>query len=179
METQNTFMLEQTTHALQTFSSSAVTFATADNSIAATDIGTATFSAGEKITVSGAAQAGNNATFTILTVASGKLVVSETVTAESAGASVVINEEYYGAWKDIRQFSKLTGMVRVSQACTLYVEQSPDGVTADYERVETLTAGTKNGFEFNLVGTWGRFRIKNGGTSQSYLRGTLNGRTIT
>jgi hypothetical protein len=179
METQNTFMLEQTTHALQTFSSSAVTFATADNSIAATDIGTATFSAGEKITVSGAAQAGNNATFTILTVASGKLVVTETVTAESAGNAVVINEEYYGAWKDIRAFSQITGMIRVSQACTLYIDQSPDAITADYTETASLSAATTNAIQFNVVGTYGRFRIKNGGTDQTYLRATVNGRTIT
>lgn len=175
---QKTYMLWICEHPLQTFSSSAVTFATADNSIAATNIGTSTFTAGEKITVSGAAESGNNTTFTIVTVAAGKLVVSETVTAESAGASVVIKEHYYGTYQSSRDFKYLTGTITSSQACTLYIDQSRDGTNTDYTDTIAVSAATAESWRLDVVVSgFARMRILNGTTDQTTMRAILNGRS--
>mgnify|MGYP001470666208 CR=1 FL=1 len=176
-ENQKTYMLWICEHPLQTFSSSAVTFATADNSIAATNIGTSTFAEGEKITITGAAQSGNNTTFTIVSVAANKLIVSETVTAESAGASVVINEHYYGTWQPMRDFRFLTGTIYASQICTVYIDQSRDGTNIDYTDYFTMAAGAYESWRFDaVVSGYARMRILNGGTDQTSLRAILNGR---
>ncbi len=176
-ENQKTFMLWICEHNLQTFSSSAVTFATADNSIAATAIGTGTFTAGEYITVSGASENDNNNTFLISTVAAGKLVIaSPSVAAESAGASVVINEHYYGAWQSTRDFRYLTGTIYTSQACTLYIDQSRDGVNIDYTDTIAVGAATYEAWVYDvLVSGYARMRIFNGGTDQTSVRAILNG----
>ena len=76
------------------FTSSAVTFATADNSIAATDIGvdiTVGDNSTDVILVSGASESANNTKFTVTTATDDKLIVTETVTAETAGNTVSIN----------------------------------------------------------------------------------------
>jgi hypothetical protein len=176
-ENQKTFMLWICEHKLQTFSSSAVTFATADNSIAATAIGTSTFTAGEYITVSGAAETNNNTTSLISTVAAGKLVItSPSVTAESASASVVINEEYYGTYQSTRDFKYLTGTIYTSQACTLYIDQSRDGTNIDHTDTIAVGATTYEAWKYLiLVSGYARFRILNGGTDQTSVRCIMNG----
>lgn len=76
------------------FTSAAVTFLTADNSINATDIGaeiTVGDLATDVIIVSGAAESANNTKFTVETATDDKLIVTETVTAETAGNTVSIN----------------------------------------------------------------------------------------
>ena len=98
-ENQKTFMLWICEHNLQTFSSSAVTFATADNSIAATAIGTGTFTAGEYITVSGASENDNNNTFLISTVPPKTRHLQVVCCGGIRRGPVVINEHYYGAWQ--------------------------------------------------------------------------------
>lgn len=177
-ENQKTIMLWICEHALQTFSSNAVTFATADNSIAATAIGTSTFTAGEYISVTGAAETNNNVEFLISTVAAGKLVIaSPSVTAEAAGATVVINESYYGNWVSCRDFKYLVGTIYASQACTLYIDQSRDGVNVDHTDTIAVGAGTLDGFEYEVVVSGSaRMRILNGGTDQTAVRIILNGR---
>ena len=85
---------EPTTLSTVDFSSSAVTFDTTDNSIAATDIGTG-ITVGDNSTdvmiISGASESGNNSTFTAETVTDDKVIVTETVTDESPGNTVSIN----------------------------------------------------------------------------------------
>jgi hypothetical protein len=75
------------------FTSAAVTFLTADNSINATGIGTG-ITVGDNSTdvilVSGASESANNTKFTVTTATTGKLIVTETVTAETAGNTVSI-----------------------------------------------------------------------------------------
>jgi len=76
------------------FSSAAVSFLTADNSINATDIGadiTVGDLATDVILVSGASESANNTKFTVETATDDKLIVTETVTAETAGNTVSIN----------------------------------------------------------------------------------------
>jgi hypothetical protein len=177
------FQLDHVTELLQYFTSSAVTFATADNSIAATGIGSG-FTAGDKIVISGAAESGNNATFTIVTVASGKLVVSETVTAESPTATVVINQEYQGNWAKCDQCAKIVGTVNCSGNAVVLVDQSQDKVNVDYTSTTdantsyAVTGGTPFAFEVSVVNKNARLRIRNNGADQTAMRAYLNGRTV-
>lgn len=169
-------VVQSLSHALKSFSSSAVTFATADNSIGATGIGTGTVEAGEKFTISGAAQAGNNRTFTAVTVSANKIVVEETVTAESPGSAVVLNEEYIGSFKDVSHFSDLMGSIAASQACTGFVDFSNDKQNVDYTATVNVSAGTPAKISEGVVAYYARLRVRNGGTNQTALRANLNGK---
>jgi len=169
--------LARTEATLQAFVSAAVTFATADNSIAATGIGTAFSTAGTKIVVSGAANADNNITFTISSVSSAnKIIVTETVTAEAAGASVVINEEYQSEWLYVSDRAKLVGSIYASQACTIYIDQSSDASNTDGDPSSwpVVIGGTVK-YEVDRVEPYARLRVRNNGTDQTALRATLNG----
>ncbi len=169
-------VVQSLSHLLKSFSSSAVTFATADNSINATGIGTGTVEAGEKFTISGASEPGNNRTFTAVTVADDKIVVAETVTAESAGAAVVLNEEYVGSFKDVSHFTDLVGSIAASQACTGFVDFSNDKENVDYTASTNVTGGTPAKISEGVVGYFARLRVRNGGTNQTSLRANLNGK---
>lgn len=176
-ENQKIFMLYITEHLLQTFSSNAVTVDNSPRTFAATDIGTGTFAAGEVISVSGAAESANNSTFTLVTVAADLLTVTETTTTEVAGASVVINEYLYGTWKETRDFRYLTGTINASQPCTLYIDQSRDGVNTDHTDTIVVGAGVAESWNFaNVVSGFARVRILNGGTDQTSMRCILYGR---
>lgn len=169
-------LIAHTTELLQTFSSSAVTFATADNSIAATGIGTAFPDAGTKMVITGAAQPGNNSTFTIVSAAAGKIIVSETVTAELPTAAVVINQEWQSGYKQSFQYQDLVGGVKASQNCTVYVDQSTDKSSACYPPVPlSVSGGTPMAFEIRVVAPYVQFRIRNSGTNQTEMNGYLNG----
>lgn len=170
-------IIQGTIDNLKSLSSSAVTFAVGDNSISATGIGTQFPTAGKKIVVSGAAQSGNNTTFTIESVSSAdKIIVTETVTAESAGASVVINEEFQGAWKDISEWDELAGHIDASQNCTIYIDQGADNSNAGYTSSWSVTGGTLKGFSVETISTYGRLRIRNGGTDQTSMTAYMNGK---
>jgi hypothetical protein len=169
-------VVQSFSHALKSFSSNAVTFATADNSIAATGIGTGTVTSGEKFTISGAGQTGNNRTFTALTVTANKIVVEEAVAAESPGASVVLNEEYIGSFKDVSHFTDLMGSIAASQNCTAYVDFSNDKENVDYTATVSVTGGTPAKISEAVVGYYARLRVRNGGTNQTALRANLNGK---
>jgi hypothetical protein len=169
-------VVQSLSHSLKSFSSSAVTFATADNSISATGIGTDTVEAGEKFTISGAGQTGNNRTFTAVTVSANKIVVEETVAAESPGSSVVLNEEYIGSFKDVSHFSDLMGSIAASQNCTGYVDFSNDKENVDYTATVNVTGGTPAKISEGVVAYYARLRVRNGGTSQTSLRANLNGK---
>lgn len=163
---------------LQYFASSAVTFATADNSITATGIGTA-FPAGSTkkpayITIAGPAQAGNNRTFTIVSATANKIIVSETVTAESAGASVTINGEYISDWKQAFDLSEIVGAINASQNCTAYLEFG-NKKTADFTITIVVVAGVAEAIEQKVLGMYVRFRILNGGTDQTTMSAFING----
>lgn len=162
-------------HLLKSFASSAVTFATADNSIAATGIGTNTVTDGGKFTISGAAQSGNNRTFTAVSVTANKIIVAETVTAEAAGASVTLNEEFICNWRDVAHFANLVGTVNTSHNCTVYLDFSNDKISVDYTSPTNITGGTPAKISEAVMGFYARLRVKNGGTSQTALRVNING----
>jgi hypothetical protein len=161
---------------LKSPSSSAVTFATADNSIAATGIGTA-FPAGKKINIAGATNSGNNSTFTVMSATANKVIVSETVTAESPGAAVVINEEYQSAWKDVSDRTDIVGAANASQACIVFVDFSNDGGdNTDYTEIIGVDAGVPQSINLPVITHHCRLRVRNGGTAQTSLRVFLNGK---
>lgn len=162
-------------HLLKSFASSAVTFATADNSIAATGIGTDTVTDGERFTISGAAQSGNNRTFTAVSVTANKIIVAEAVTAESAGSAVTLNEEFIGDWKDVAHLTTLVGTVNASQNCTVYLDFSSDKTSVDYTATTSITGGTPAKISEAVVGFYVRLRVKNGGTNQTALRVNISG----
>lgn len=78
-----------------------ISFSSADNSINATTTDLSVFAVGQGITVSGSAS--NNSTFTIATVTSTKITVSETITTESAGASVTLlaDTQFYNCTRGV------------------------------------------------------------------------------
>lgn len=165
--------------ALQHFTSAAVTFATADNSIAATGIGTAFPTVGTKIVITGAGESGNNTTFTIKTVSStGKIIVTETVTAEAAGATVVANEKFYSDWQYVSDRKTLAVSAYASQACTVYVEQANDAENVDHTTTFSLVAAQSVSYEIDRVQNYARLAILNGGVDQTALRVILNAGVI-
>lgn len=169
-------ILQQCKELLKFFTSNAVTFATADNSIAATGIGTNTVTAGESFRIAGAAQAGNNRTFTARTVTADKIVVVELVTAESTGATVTLNEEYIGAWKRVSNMTDIVGTITTSHNCTVLIDFSQDEVNVDHSVSIAVTGGTSQKINEAVVAPFARLRILNGGTNQTTLRVSINGR---
>lgn len=169
-------ILESCKELLKFFSSNAVTFATADNSIAATGIGTNTVTSGELFRIAGAAQGGNNRTFTAVTVTANKIVVAEAVTAESTGATVTLNEEFIGAWKRVNHMTDIVGTLTTSHNCTVLIDLSQDGVNVDHSVSISVTGGTSQRINEVIAAAFVRLRVLNGGTNQTTLRATINGR---
>jgi len=174
------FQIDKVTELLQYFASSSVTFAELDNSIAATGIGSG-FSAGDKILVASSSVSGNNTTHTISTVASGKLVITSatTIADDNAGESITINQVYQGNWQKVDHCAKIVGTINTSGNCSVYIDQSQDGVTTDYTSAAiAVTGGTAAAWDISVVGKYARMRIVNSGADQTIMRAYLNGRSI-
>lgn len=177
METQKTFMIWICDHLLQTFTGT-ITVDNDPKTFGATGIGTSTFVAGELFSASGCSDSVNNSTFTIATASANLLTVTETTAAEGPTASVVLNEFYYGEWRPIRPFAYLTGTITASTACTVYIDQSRDGVNIDHTDTIVVGAGVAESWQYAVVvGGYARIRILNGGTDQTSMRCILNGKT--
>jgi len=168
-------IIQKCTTLFKSLSSSAVTFATADNSISATGIGTAFPTTDTQIVITGAAEANNNTTFTVVSATANKIIVTETVTAESAGASVIANQYFVDDWKPISKFGYLAAVINASQNCTVYVEQSNDKTNVDKTTTCSILASTSYPIEIKTVSNYGRLKILNGGTSQTVFRAYING----
>lgn len=175
---QKNFLLYTTEYNLQHFTSSAVTFATADNSISATGIGTAFPTTGHTLTVTGASESANNTTFTISTVSSAnKVIVTETVTAEAAGATVNINEGIISDWLLSHHHHILAVNYYASQACTIYIDQGYNASSTDYTTtIPVLAATTMPPWEIDTTSKYFRFRVINGGVDQTDVRIFVNGK---
>ena len=168
-------LVTSVTTLLKSFSSSAVTFATADNSIAATGIGTA-FPAGKKINITGATNSGNNSTFTVVTATANKVIVTETVTAESAGAAIVVNEEAQSGFKQAFPYQDLIGTVIASQHCTVFLDFSDDKVNSFTVQIDANSGVTIPITPQPVLAHYVQLRVRNNGTDQTALRVQLNGR---
>jgi hypothetical protein len=159
-------------HNLQTFAGS-VTFATGDNSLGATGIGTSTFSVGEKVTVSGSAS--NNKTFTITNVTANKLLVAETVTAEGPVACTVAEEWQGSGFAQAFHVSSIVGVITASQSCTGYLDFSNDRTNADLTKTYAVTGGTPLAINETVLAPYVKFRLKNGSVNQTACKGYVSG----
>lgn len=157
-------------HLLKSFSSSSVTFATADNSIAATGIGTGTVLAGECFRISGASEGANNRTFTAKEVTANKIIVEEPVAAESPGSSVTLNEEYIGDWFDTYHLTDVVGTINTSHNCTVFIDYSQNRANADHSVSIAVTGGTSLKINDVVAAPSARLRVLNGGTNQTTMR---------
>lgn len=171
MDIQKNFMLYTTSRKLKYFASSSVTFATGDNSIAATGVGSAFPDVGTKIAITGAAQGGNNSTFTILSSTANKIVVKEPVTAESTGASVKINEVLHSDWLLSHHHSILAINYHASKPCTIYIDQGYNAIDIDYTTtIPCIGATVMPPYEIDTTSKYFRVRILNGGVDQTNMR---------
>jgi hypothetical protein len=171
--------LDKTTELLQYWTGTDVTFAEADDSLAASGIGTTTFEVGDYINVSGSAQTGNNTTHLLTIVAANKLTTGSVITADNAGETIVINQEYIGAWVNVERWAKLTGVINSSGNCSVYIDQSGDKSNVDYTTTVAVTGGTAASWSIETLAKYVRMRIRTNGADQSIMRAYLYGRANT
>ena len=177
---QKLYKIDSTTELLQYFASSAVTFAAADNSIAASGIG-AGFENGDKIVVTGSAQAANNTTHTIATVAANKITVTSdtSITGDDAGESITVSQVYIGNFQKVENYAKLVATVYCSGNAKLDIDFSHDGVNADYYPTQVSITGGIGAIETTEVcAKYARLRLTTSAADQTTLRATLYGRTV-
>ena len=168
--------LAKTTELLQYFTGSTV-ITQADKTFTAANIGSG-LTAGEKIVIAGAANSASNGTFTLVTVASGAIVVAETIGANET-ATITINQEYQSAWLDVRKWAKLTGAINTSGNAYVYIDQSADGYNTDYTTTRTITASTADAWSIETVLPWARMRVRTNAADQTTMRASLFGRIVT
>lgn len=174
--------LDYTAELLQYFTSAAVTFEADDDSLSATSIGTGgAFEVGDHIVVSGSSETTNNTTHTVTVSAANKITCgASTITDDTPGETIVINQEYQGTWFNVEEWAKLTGVINSSGNCTVYVDQSGNGGTnTDYSSSWAVTGGTALAFSVETICKHARLRIRNNGADQTVMRAYLYGRTIT
>jgi hypothetical protein len=171
--------LDKTTELLQWFNGSTVIVKTAKTFTAANiHVG---LTAGDKLYITGTSSGTSDGIYTIATVATGELTMSETPAGSNETATITINQEYQGAWIKVDRWAKLTGLFNCTGgSATVYVDQSGDrGTTVDYSSSFSATTATALAFSVETVATHARLRIRNNGTDQSVLRGYLYGRATT
>ena len=157
---------------LQYLSIGDAVFTGTTKTIASATGGFAAFSVGETFVC---AASGNNTTFTIATIAStNSMTVVETVTLESAEAAT-FTQQVTSSWMDGTPWKNLRGTVNASQACTVYIEQSQDGVNVVSTRTFTILAGVPLDFVLDIVARKFRVRILNGTTNQTAFSLFVNG----
>lgn len=170
--------LDKCTELLQYFTSNAVTFASTDNSLAATGIETG-WTAGDKVVVAGSSESANNTTFTIKTVATGKLTMYEAVTDDTPGETITLNQEWQGEWKEADQFAHLLSVINCSGNAYVYIDQSGDKDNADYTTTITVTGGTAKADSIEVVLPYARLRVRTNAADQTTMRAYLSGRRVT
>ena len=169
--------LDKCTELLQYFTSSAVTFAASDSSLAATNIGTG-FTAGDSVVIAASSEAANNTTMTIKTVAAAKLTMYNAVTDDNAGETITITQEWPGEYKETHGFAALTGTINCSGNAIIYIDQSGNGVDTDYTSSWAVTGGTALSFEVSVLLPFAKMRIRTNAADQTTMRAYLYGRKI-
>jgi hypothetical protein len=180
MLNQKLYKIDSTTELLQYFTSTAVTFAELDNSMAATGIGSG-FAAGDKIVVAASAQTANNTTHTIATVAADKITVTSdtTITDDNEGETITVSQVYIGNFQIVENYAKLVATVYCSGNAKLDIDFSQDGVNADYSPTQVAITGGTGAIETTEVcAKYARLRVTTNATDQTILRATLYGRTV-
>lgn len=178
METKNLFFLEEFKELLQYFTSTAVTFAEADDSLAATGIGTG-WSKGDIFLCAASSEAANNVEHTIATVATDKITTTSVITADTPGETIKLNQVVYGSWHDVSCFSQVVGSITSSGNCTVVVEQSHNGVDIDYSASISVTGGTAKEIAQAIYMRYARLKITNGDADQTTFRAYMYGKSVT
>jgi len=170
--------LDSTTELLQYFTGS-VTVTQSTKKYAATSI-QAGLAVGDKIYIAGCGQTASNGLKTIATLGTNELTVEEAVgTDEGPTASVTLNQEYQGDWKEVDQFSHLLPTINCSGNAYIYVDFSGDGVNTDYTNTGTITGGTADMGSIETGLPFARLRVRNNGADQTTMRAYLYGRRLT
>lgn len=177
MEAKNIFFLDQITELLQYATSSAVTFAALDDSLAATGIGSG-LAAGEIFLVAGSSQSANNVEQTLSTVTDDKITVAGSITDDDAGETIKLNQVVYGNWRDVSSLAKIVGTITSSGNCTVAIQQSQDGVNVDFSTSISVTGGTSKEIDVAIYSKYARMKITNGDADQTTFRAFMNGRTV-
>jgi len=177
MEAQNIIHLCKITELLQYFTGADVTFAEADDSLAAANIGVG-WSEGDIFLCAASSQTANNVEHTIVTVAAGKLTTGSAITADNAGETIKLNQVVYGEWKDVSCMAKIVGAITSSGNCTVLVQQSQDGVNVDFATSIAVTGGTSKEIDVAVYCKYARLKITNGDADQTAFRAIMNGRTV-
>lgn len=174
--------LDHCTELLQYFTSTGVTFAASDDSLSATNIGTgAAFEVGDHINVAASSQTANNTTWTVVTSAVNKITVENGITDDNAGETIKINQEWWGNWVHVDQFTTLAYAIKCPSDAYLYIDWSNSkGTTTDYTTAVTITgsaAGTAAAVA--ILAPWARMRIRAKDADQASMNAYLNGKRET
>lgn len=172
---------DHTERLLQTVTGIDISFDSATKTIADVHAAFSEFYVGMKFVVSGAGEAANQTTFTVASVASNykSVVVVEAVTDDAAGDAIVINEEYWSDWKYCGDRSKLVGSVNCTSNAVVYIDQGTDASNTEYTTTGAIVGGTPYAWEIAVLYQYARMRIRNNGTTQTVLRASHNGRSVT
>lgn len=78
---------------------------------------------------------------------------------------------YTSDWIKVDQYDRITGLAYSDQSGSLVIEQSTDGVNADFEHTAiSLTGGTGEEIDFKIYGEYFRAIYTNGATPQTEFR---------
>lgn len=168
--------LDSTTELLQYFTGSTV-ITQADRTYTAANIGSG-LTVGETVVIAGAANSASNATFVLSSVASGAIIVAGPAIGADETATITINQEYQGAWKEVEQFAHLLSVINTSGAAYVYVDQSANGVDVDYTTTITVAAATAKADSIETLLPFARLRVRTNAADQTAMRAYLFGRRI-
>ncbi|MCK9566255.1 MAG: hypothetical protein M0Q43_09425 [Methanothrix sp.] len=178
MEAQNIIHFLTVTELLQYFTGTDVTFAEADDSLAASGIGSG-WSEGDIFLCAASAASANNVEHTIATVAADKLTTTSVITADTPGETIKLNQVVYTDWKDVSCMAKIVGSITSSGNCTVLVQQSQDGVNVDFAASAiSVTGGTSKEIDVAVYLRYARLKITNSDADQTTFRAVMNGRTV-
>ena len=168
--------LEKVTELLQYFTGSTV-ITQADRTYTAATIG-AGLTVGDTVVIAGAANSASNGTFVLSSVASGAVIVAGPAIGANETATITVNQEWPGTFKEVQGFAKLVGSINTSGAAIIYIDQSGDGVNIDYTSSWAVTAATALAFEADVVLPWAKIRVRTNAADQTTMRAYLYGRKI-
>ncbi len=168
--------LEKVTESLQYFTGSTV-ITQADRTYTAATIGSG-LSVGDTVVIAGAANTASNGTFVLSSVASGAIVVAGPAIGANETASITINQEWPGTFREIHGFAALVGAINCSGNAIIYIDQSGDGANVDYTSSWAVTGGTALSFTVAVILPYAKIRIRTNAADQTSMRAYLYGRKI-
>lgn len=168
--------LDKVTELLQYFTGSTV-ITQSDRTYTATGIGSG-LSVGETVVIAGAANSASNGTFVLSSVASGAVIVAGPAIGANETATITMNQEWPGTFKETQGFAKLVGTINCSGNAIIYIDQSGNGVDVDYTSSWAVTGGTALAFEVDVVLPFAKIRVRTNAADQTIMRVYLYGRKL-